>query len=290
MPVHLTCPHCGTRMAFPESLGGETAPCAGCGNSIPCVAPSEAKASPPTWARGPIVIILPMLVAAGVCAFVAILAPLFAQQRTHSPPVRCPHLRKQVGLAMQNYHEAHGHFPPAYLTDEEGMPAHSWRVLLLPYLEEQGLYEQYDFDQPWDSPANLALANRMPEAYCCPAAKTQRGTPQTSYAMLVGPGMVSDGPTGTSLQQLLDGSSQTILMVEVDAPGIHWLEPRDISLEDFLAQFGRDRTAGNHPGVVNVLFCDGSVHSIPRSFSPRRVRALCTIAGGEDASQFQKES
>ena len=76
---------------------------------------------------------------------------------------------KQIGLAVQSYESVHGHFPPAYTTDDQGNPLHSWRVLILPYLEEEELYDSIDLTKPWYHPDNLALANRMPWVYRCPA-------------------------------------------------------------------------------------------------------------------------
>jgi hypothetical protein len=72
---------------------------------------------------------------------------------------------KEIAMAMHNYHDTYGCLPPAYVPDGDGKPLHSWRVLLLemmPNPEAQRLYEQYDFDQPWDSPKNLGLAKQMP--------------------------------------------------------------------------------------------------------------------------------
>jgi hypothetical protein len=68
-------------------------------------------------------------------------------------------------LAVANYVEEHGHYPPAFLADENGKPMHSWRVLILPYIEERELYKQYKSDEPWDGPSNRKLASRMPRMF-----------------------------------------------------------------------------------------------------------------------------
>src|SRR5262249_40592874 len=73
-----------------------------------------------------------------------------------------------IAVAMDQYHQWYGHFPPAYRTDASGKPAHSWRVLLLEFLDHE-LYAKYRFDEPWDGPNNRKLESRMPSYYACPA-------------------------------------------------------------------------------------------------------------------------
>ena len=86
---------------------------------------------------------------------------------------KCGNNLKQIGLAMANYCNAYGRFPPAVIADASGRPMHSWRLLLLPFLlsEEKALYSSYNFDQPWDGPDNIRLADRMPAVYRCPSDK-----------------------------------------------------------------------------------------------------------------------
>ena len=74
----------------------------------------------------------------------------------------CKNNIKQIALALLMYEQAHGSFPPAYTADADGTPLHSWRVLILPYIEQQRLYDQYDFDEPWDGPNNSQLHGMMP--------------------------------------------------------------------------------------------------------------------------------
>ena len=65
---------------------------------------------------------------------------------------------KQIAIALHNYHETHGSFPPAVTYDANGRPAHSWRVLILPFLENADLYKQYRFDEPWYFGVNHHMA------------------------------------------------------------------------------------------------------------------------------------
>jgi prepilin-type processing-associated H-X9-DG protein len=162
---------------------------------------------------------------------------------------------------------------------------HSWRVLLLPYLGEQGLYDQYDMNQPWDSPHNMALANLMPGIYCCPSDGTANAG-ITSYAMLVGPNSISTGPAGRAKNEITDGLSNTIMIAETTGGGFSWLDPRhelDVQTMSFdLTDSTGKEISSMHAGVANVLYCDGRVHSLSKfGVDPDVVKAMTTIDGAE---------
>jgi hypothetical protein len=122
---------------------------------------------------------------------IALLLPAVQQAREAARRTQCKNNMKAIALAMHNYHDTYGSFPPAYIPDENGKPMHSWRVLILPMLDQQFLYSQYDFDQPWDSPANRSVMDRMPAIYGCPSSPDAKGntTPPSSVpiAYLTGP-------------------------------------------------------------------------------------------------------
>src|SRR4051794_40990059 len=99
-----------------------------------------------------------------------------------------------IESAMCQYHEKYGHFPPAHRVDKQGRPAHSWRVLLLEFLDWE-LYRMYDFDQAWDSPANSRLADKMPPSYASTAYDPRHGPPPTTtcFVVIEGSGAAFDG-------------------------------------------------------------------------------------------------
>ena len=99
----------------------------------------------------------------------AILAPM----RGSAARSQCINNLKQIGLAMHNYHDQHKSFPPAYTVDKAGKPLLSWRVLILPYLEQNALYKEFHLDEPWDSPHNRTLIDRMPPTYRCPSEQLE---------------------------------------------------------------------------------------------------------------------
>jgi len=206
----------------------------------------------------------------------------------------CNNYFKQLGLAMHNYHDQYGSFPPAYFADRQGRPTHSWRVLLLPFMAQEERYGHYRFDEPWNSPQNLALADRQPidesgdKMYLCPS-DWDAGKDDTSQVLFVGPGTAFDGPRTTRIQDITDGSSHTAIGGEVSESGIHWMEPRDLNVEEMSFKINDKNRIGlrsNHPHCVNVPFADGSVRTIRDDIDPKLLKSLITINGKEDVSEF----
>src|SRR5688572_4292944 len=108
---------------------------------------------------------------------------------------------------------------------------HSWRVLLLPYLEQSDLFKQYDFKEPWDGPNNRKLADKMPKVYAL-HAKPSLGNVTTNFLAVVGPNTAWPPGRRIGYKDVVDGTGQTILIVENDGAGVHWMEPRDLRLAE----------------------------------------------------------
>ena len=180
---------------------------------------------------------------------------------------------------------AKGHFPPAYIADENGKPMHSWRVLLLPYMEQGDLFDQYSFDEPWNGPNNSKLHDvlQWPLFECPSVGRGEQGT-DTSYMLVTGKGTAFDGDNETTFLDVADGLSNTVLIVEVANSDTHWMEPVDISLDEALARFtdkSKVKDCCNHPGEINVSLMDGSTHVIELPVSAEDLKAIATIDGGE---------
>jgi len=193
----------------------------------------------------------------------------------------CQNNLKEIALAMSNYHEAHGTYPPAARCDANGKPLLSWRVLILPYVEQQGLYEQFHLDEPWNSPHNKPLADWMPKVFQCPSAQLPSQS-LTTYQVFVDPLSIFTGePSGVPLSSVSDGTSSTLLVVEAASP-VPWTKPEDLSLasSDRLLEMG-----SKHPGGFNASMADGSIRFIKTSgkeaISPQDLRALVTRSGHE---------
>lgn len=224
-----------------------------------------------------------------VGVLISMLLPAVQAAREAARRTQCTNNLKQIGLAMRGYHEKHGSLPPAFIPDEEGKPKHSWRVLLLPFLGEHDLYSQYRFDEPWNSPHNMALATERPAVYRCPST-ADRDSRQASYAMIVGPHAISDGPTARRMSEIKDQAAETIMLAEAANAGITWLEPRDLNTKGMTfcihapptAPPGQESDIASwHPGVVEALFCDGRVRGLNSDLTEKGVKALLTIDGGE---------
>ena len=296
MSIRFTCPHCGLETNVADEYAGQSGPCAQCGKTIEVPLLGSAPPSGKTSGNSIALVILVVLVGAvllcGGLGFLGFswMAPV-RMNGTATRRVLCQNNLKQLGIAMHNYHDTFNSFPPAYIPDENGQPMHSWRVLLLPFLEQGALHDQYDFNEPWDGPNNQALANVIVHAYCCPADTLNVGL-DTSYMMIVGPDTISDGPGAIKFADVEDGSSNTIMFVEVSGSGVSWLEPVDLDAEQItyaLNDFSEEGIRSDHQDGVNIALCDGSVRVLPDSTDPNLIRNMSTIAGAEDVSGFQPE-
>src|SRR5262249_18903195 len=97
--------------------------------------------------------------------FAALFRPLVGEARLRAARERSLNNLKQLAFAMHTYHDAHKLLPAAASYDRQGKPLLSWRVQLLPYLEQTNLYNQFKLDEPWDSPHNKKLIAKMPPIY-----------------------------------------------------------------------------------------------------------------------------
>jgi len=229
-----------------------------------------------------------------VLCLLCLLLPAVQVSREAPRRFQCMNNLKQIGLALLNYHHDHGCFPPAYIPDASGKPMHSWRVLLLPYLEQQALYDQYDFDEPWDGPNNSTLTATGPPNYFCPSDPNPYQMGATNYLAVVGPTAAWAGAKPRRLDDFADGPHATLLVVEVANSGINWMEPRDLSFDRARARVNRKSPGGiSSPHVrpgryfyhdytgANVLCADGSIRFLTDDVPPAVLERLLTIDGGE---------
>lgn len=192
---------------------------------------------------------------------------------------------RMIGRALYQYHNDHGCVPPAYFADAAGEPIHSWRALLLPYLDEE-LARQYRFDEPWDGPHNQALHDRIARQFRCPSDKSPKN--DTSYVVVIGPQTLWPGSETRRLASVTDGLSNTIAIVEVANSGINWLQPRDFTVAELQAVMHPvEKAAGstNHSGGRLVLMADSSVQFVHDRISREQLDALLTIDGREPITQ-----
>jgi prepilin-type processing-associated H-X9-DG protein len=232
----------------------------------------------------PIILVVLLIAGVGFLACggvgVALLLPAVQAAREAARRMECSNNLKQIAIAMHNYHEAYRTFPCAYTVDEEGKPLHSWRTLLLPFIEQQALYEQIRLDEPWDSPHNRPLADTVIPVYSCPSSPELGAT---NYMVVVGPGTIFEGAEAVGIAKITDGTSNTIMVVEVTDTATPWMAPVDLSIEQmqFRINGGPSEAQSRHPGGVNVAMSDGSVQFIADSLDPQTLKALLTRDDGQ---------
>lgn len=298
MPIPFACPYCQEPTLVEDEFAGKTGPCVKCGKSItvPYFPPDERFAAnelvtgiahrPSASARTVILLIVgAVLAGAAVLGLVvAIVLPGLGAVRKMAYSTQCDQNLQRIGLALQAYEVENGTLPPAFLLGTDGKPMHSWRVLLLPYLDEHGLYNAYDFSQPWDSPHNQLLATRMPSVFHCPAEPDSQTLGETNYMVVVGTATMFPGGTPRSTATIGDDPASTITVVEVPVFGINWLAPQDLTVEKM--QFTINGVVGqeiasSHNGGAHVLMADGSVKFLKDDIPSDFIRGLTTVNGGE---------
>ncbi|WP_205678748.1 YfbK domain-containing protein [Aquisphaera insulae] len=192
---------------------------------------------------------------------------------------RCTENLRQIGLALQEYHNAFGCYPPAAIVDRQGKPLLSWRVAILPYLGAKEQYAKFKLDEPWDSPHNLALMNDRPRVFACPGdPETRPG--MTGYQVVVGADTAFPPDFHpVTMAGITDGTSNTLAVGETrrDVP---WTKPEDVPAAS-AAVPGQGALQGPHEGGTQMLFLDGSVRFVESTYEPSIVAALLTRAGGE---------
>ncbi len=202
------------------------------------------------------------------------------QAREASRRSLCTNNLKQLALAMHNFAHSNGRFPGAYTSDKTGKPHLSWRVLLLPYLDQQALYNEFHLDEPWDSPHNKPLVSKMPAIFACPdeAGKlTAEG--KSTYLTPRSKQSIFPGNLGVKLEEITDGTSNTIMIVDAgDQAAVVWTKPDDWEINDADPVKG---LFGHHSDGTNVCFADGGVRFLKASVNPMVLLSLLTKNGGE---------
>jgi hypothetical protein len=209
---------------------------------------------------------------------VALLLPAVQAAREAARRNQSMNNLKQMMLALLNHESAKREFPAHAIYSEDGKPLLSWRIKILPYIEEQALYEQFHLDEPWDSEHNRALIPRMPQVFANPNLKLEPG--KTNYLGVVGKECFFNGTEkGVKIREITDGTSKTIALVEADPDkAVEWTKPDDFHVDPNNPSAGLGHL---RPGGWIAGFCDGSVQFINNGVDQGVLQALFTIAGGE---------
>ncbi len=223
----------------------------------------------------------PVVLAAGLIG-TSMSVPAIGQARVAARHSQGANNLKQIGLAFHIFHDAMGYFPSDIVDKKTGKPLLSWRVAILPYIEQNALYQQFKLDEPWDSEHNLKLAKTLIKVYQAPTQKERtdaKGNVLTHYMAFTGKGTLYPGGKKLKMADVTDGLSNTILCVESKSPGI-WTKPADIPFDaekDFPAL---DSVVGLTPSGFHALLGDGSVRLFKFDLDRKTMKLLIMPADG----------
>ncbi len=242
----------------------------------------EYLANPPLKRNGKELIAtfeMPSLAAAymsATAAAIGFMVPAVSKVREAAVRLSSSNNLKEIGLGMMNYELAFGHFPQSSPHDKNDPNQLSWRVQLLPFVGEDKLYQEFKVNEPWDSPNNKKLIDRMPKIYKFPSAIAPPG--ETFYKVFTGNRAIFGPGKKTKLTDIIDGQSLTILAIEGGEPVI-WTKPDDIpfNVNEPLPNLSLQ---GSHS--INVLMADCSVRVVDLDkVSEKTLKAAITMNGGE---------
>lgn len=285
MSIQFTCPNCGKQTVVADQFAGQTGPCSGCGKpvSIPYGVSGSAYAAPPKSGGGGSLVVILIAVTVGaffLCGIaVALLLPAVQAGREAARRSHSTNNMKQILIAMHNYHDTYQTLPPAVVTDANGTPLYSGRVLLLPYLEQQALFAQFDKTKAWDSPENIRLSETAIKCFHDPSNNDPNPF-RTDYVFVSGPGTAFDGSKSIRFGDVTDGLSNTLGFVETKNGPKSWAEPKDWDASTGAIP------PGSHPGGNIGGILDGSVRFMSKSIDPQTTRSLTTRSGGEVINNY----
>lgn len=291
MPYLFTCPHCQTQTMVEDQFSGQSGECVTCGRAIqiPKFGGGGTRFSQPssTGLRVGVGAAIAILIVLAV-AFVAIRyggrgVNTIITNRTRG---QCIQNAEKIAKALNAYARDYGTYPPSITYAADGKKAmHSWRVLILPYLGYQSLYNRYDLDQPWDSTNNQSVVFDMPQEYRSPAAVMVSGV-ESHYFLIAGPGTLfpNTGPLGPT--SVVDSPAKTLLLVQAEGGPLlttQWTEPGDFDVTNTSLTIGID-IGGSHAGGTTAATVDGRGHFLREDLEQGVMKALITPTGGEGLS------
>jgi len=240
-------------------------------------------------------------------ALIGLLVPAVQAARESSRRTACANNLRQIGLALQSYHEAHQSFPPGGIelaSRKRGGRQFAWCAFLLPQLDQMALYQAIDFERPYYDPENRTAAATPLPVFLCPSAsgasdRLADGLGATDYGGIFGERITgpNEPPKGVmlydraiSLAQVRDGASNTLVVSEdSEWQKAQWINATNVFDQAFAINqapsFETD-IRSRHPGGANGVFCDGSVRFLAESIDLSTLAALCTRDGGEVVDPF----
>jgi hypothetical protein len=210
----------------------------------------------------------------------------------------CSSRMKTIALAAHDYHYRNGTLPPHNQANDGASPGLSWRIMLLPFLEQDTLYKKFDLQSDWQSAANRPLANVTVREFRCPAERNNRNN-ETSYVAITGDDTCWPTSNPISFANIKDGTSYTVLFTETHDSGILWPEPRDLEYDKLDWRIhgtpGNSISSSHGPYVqyfdgsrkltrrtsVNVALADGSVLRLSLDVDPEVLKQMANRRDGQ---------
>ncbi|MDA8968267.1 DUF1559 domain-containing protein [bacterium] len=287
MPFLFTCPNCHTSTQVDDCYSGHEGTCVTCGKAIqiPEFGVSEQQTPKPKGRFS-----IPMFIGIGfVVLILACLSFLLIRaggqtvQRMTANRGRSDSISnlRIIAAALNAYASDHGTYPPPVLA--VGANKHSWRVLILPYLNENALYSRYDFDEAWGSDRNLEVTSGMPAVFQNQKVQSFRSSQHSDYFLIKGPGTLFPESGPLSPDDVTDDAGQTLLLVEarrLSEATSHWTEPIDVQTQGLQTK-GYGELGGVLDGGFAVATVDEKGHFISEGIDPLVLGALITTNGGE---------
>jgi hypothetical protein len=207
---------------------------------------------------------------------VAMIVPQLEKARAQAEQMKSTNNLRQILLAIHNYADTNQKLPGNVL-DKAGKPLLSWRVHILPYIEQDQLYKQFKLDEAWDSPHNKKLVAQMPDAFKANGSKAAPG--KTTFLAVRGKDTVLGGDKPLTFAQIQDGTSNTIMVVDAaDERAVEWTKPDDLAYDPEKPLAG---LVGHIPGKFLAGFADGSVRIITAKIDPEMLRRAMTASDGK---------
>ena len=228
--------------------------------------------------------LLDIVVLIGIVAvLVALLYPSTRSAPSGGRRTQCRNNLKMIALALHFYHDVYAAFPPAYTVDENGQRLHSWRTLILPWMEQDELYKKIDLSKPWDHPTNAEAFKTTPQTFRCPSSELPQGF--TTYLAVVGENACFHPTKPRAISEITDGTSNTLMVIEVPLKqAVHWMSPHDADEQMVLNISPTKKLA--HIGGVQAALADGSVRFLSETLAPETRRAVISINGKEVVGEF----
>jgi hypothetical protein len=220
-----------------------------------------------------------------------LLTPAVCNVRDAATRIQSQNNLKQIGLAIINDADTNnGQMVAPAMCDKDGTPLLSWRVAILPYLEQESLYMQFHLDEPWDSPHNKKLIEKMPKVYAHGADPDANKRGETHYRVFTGPQTPfpdavppyeAHRSSGRFPGSFTDGTSMTILVVEA-AEAVPWTKPDELPYDPNgpLPRLGLKPALGRKP-YFSVVMGDAWARSVSARVSDQTLRAAITPAGDD---------